>query len=139
MGSFFRTSDALGITKLYLTGYTGTPKNPKLAKTSLGAELSVPWEYHASAVRLIKKLKEEHKDVQIIGLENNLPGKTIIPLNKFKPKFPLALVLGTETTGIPKNVRDLCDTFTEIPMKGAKESLNVSVAFGIALFEIKNK
>jgi tRNA G18 (ribose-2'-O)-methylase SpoU len=148
VGSIFRTADAFGITKIYLTGYTGTPANPihqkKIAKVALGAEKWVAWEYKPSAVRLIKKLKEQK--VKIIALENNislslnsslLRGKGRVGLlYKFKPKFPLALILGEETKGVPKAILKLCDEIIEIPMKGKKESLNVSVAFGIAACHI---
>lgn len=136
VGSIFRTSDAFGVTKLFLTGYTATPKsNPKLIKTALGAEESVDWEFNTSAVRLIKKLKKEYPNISIVGLENNLPfsqKSKVVTIDEFRPKFPLALVLGEEVNGIPKNVWLHVDKFLEIPMHGQKESLNVSVAFGIA-------
>jgi tRNA G18 (ribose-2'-O)-methylase SpoU len=134
-GSVFRTADAFGVTKIYLTGYTGRPdehlNGPKIAKVALGAEKFVPWEYKPSAVRLIKDLRL--KKVHIVGLENNFRTKNI---HKFKPKFPLALILGEEVKGIGKELIKLCDDVVEIPMRGQKESLNVSVAFGIAAYEI---
>jgi len=141
VGSFFRTADAFGITKIYLTGYTGTPQSVvhqnKITKTALGAEKFVPWEYNKSAARVIKKLRSDHKGIIIVGLENNLPkgvkAKTFAQLKKNKP---LALVLGEEVSGIGKPLLKLCDAFIEIPMKGKKESLNVSVAFGIAAYEL---
>jgi 23S rRNA (guanosine2251-2'-O)-methyltransferase len=135
VGSIFRTADALGIAGIYLTGYTGNPDDynnqKQIAKVALGAEKFVPWEYYKSASRLIKKLKTE--GINIVALENNV---TSTPLKKFKPEFPLALVLGEETKGIPKPILKLCDKIVEIPMKGKKESLNVSVAFGIAAYAI---
>ncbi len=135
VGSIFRTSDSLGVTKLYLSGYTATPEsNHKLIKTSLGAEQSVPWEYGKSAKRLVDKLKKDHSGIKIVGLENNILGKKVFQSPAYKPKFPLLLVLGEETNGIPKSLRELCDEFIEIPMYGQKESLNVSVAFGIAAY-----
>ncbi|MCC7356814.1 MAG: TrmH family RNA methyltransferase [Candidatus Doudnabacteria bacterium] len=137
VGSIFRTSDSLGVTKLYLSGYTATPEsNPKLIKTSLGAEQSVLWEYGKSAKRVVDKLKKDHPGIKIVGLENNIFGKKVYQLPKYKPRFPLLLVLGEETKGIPKPLRQLCDEFVEIPMYGEKESLNVSVAFGIAAFSL---
>ncbi len=135
VGSVFRTADAFGITKIYLTGYTGTPANPvhknKIAKSALGAESWMPWEYKASAVRLIKDLKQ--KKVTIVGLENNIKAENI---RKFKPKYPLALLLGEEGSGINKKLLQLCNKVIEIPMRGKKESLNVSVAFGIAAYQL---
>jgi tRNA G18 (ribose-2'-O)-methylase SpoU len=122
-----------------LTGYTGTPayyvhKN-KIAKVALGAEEWVPWEYFKSPQSVIRVLKKQK--VKIIGLENNV-GKPL-PIGKFKPKFPLALVLGEEVGGINKFLIKSCDRLVEIPMLGKKESLNVSVAFGIAAYHLSVK
>lgn len=139
VGSIFRTADACGVSKLFLTGFTGTPLQPKLAKVSLGAENFVPWEYVKSPVRLIKRLRQEFPKLIVYGLENNLPAryaKKVTYLNKLKPKFPSVLVLGEETNGIPKSLLPFCDSFIEIPMQGQKESLNVSVAFGVAAYQI---
>jgi tRNA G18 (ribose-2'-O)-methylase SpoU len=139
VGSIFRTADALGMSKVYLTGYTGQPdqfnNEKKITKVALGAEKFVPWEYHRSAQRLIKDLRLKIKGIKIIGLENNVKATQIA---KFKPRYPLALVLGEETKGIPKPILKLCDEVVEIPMRGKKESLNVSVAFGIAAFALQN-
>ncbi len=138
MGSIFRTADGFGVTKIYLTGYTGTPLSPihknKINKSALGAENFVPWEYHKSALGLIKNLKTQ--GVKIIGLENNTKA---IPLKKFKSKFPLALVLGEEVLGVSKKILSMCDKVVEISMEGRKESLNVSVAFGVAAYQIMQK
>lgn len=140
MGSLFRTSDSFGVTKLYLTGYTGTPRNPihrdKIAKVALGAENFVPWEHNKSAVRVIKQLRKQFGGITVVALENNTQS---IPLQKFKPKFPLVLVLGEEVAGIGKSLIRECSVVVEIPMYGKKESLNVSVAFGIAAYEISRK
>jgi tRNA G18 (ribose-2'-O)-methylase SpoU len=137
VGSIFRTADAFGVTKIFLTGYTGTPKNPihnhKIAKSALGAQGWIPWEYQTSALALIKKLKRQK--VTIVALENNVKA---VKLSKFKPKFPLALVLGEEVKGIAKPILKLCGQTIEIPMVGKKESLNVSVAFGVAAYHISN-
>ncbi len=133
VGAVFRTADAFGVTKIFLTGYTGTPPDSKISKVALGAEEYVPWESSKSAVRLIKKLKAA--GVRIAALENNIPNKTI-QLSKYKPKLPMALLLGEETKGLTKNLIELVDDILEIPMQGRKESLNVSVACGIALFAI---
>jgi 23S rRNA (guanosine2251-2'-O)-methyltransferase len=136
VGSIFRTADAFGVSKIYLTGYTGTPANPihknKIAKVALGAEEWVPWEYSKSPQAVIRILKRQK--VQIIGLENNVKAST---LGKFKTKGSFALILGEETTGINKALINLCDKVVEIPMLGKKESLNVSVAFGIAAYALK--
>lgn len=133
VGSIFRTSDAFGISKIYLTGFTGAPVNPilkkRIRKTALGAEESVPWEQKKSAIRIVKSLKAQ--GYKIIALENNVKAKKM-PLKRFKR--PTALVLGEETKGVPKGLLKLCDGVLEIPMQGEKESLNVSVAFGVIAY-----
>jgi 23S rRNA (guanosine2251-2'-O)-methyltransferase len=139
VGSIFRTADAFGVSKIFLTGYTGTPKKPehaaKISKVALGAETWIAWEKSPTAFALIRSLKKQYPKISIIGLENNVKAK---PLNKFKPKFPLALILGEERQGIQKPLIKLCDQIVEIPMLGKKESLNVSVAFGIAAYHLTN-
>ena len=104
-----------------------------MAKTALGAENWVAWEYQNSPSRLVKKLKAQ--GVKIVALET---GVKSIAISKFKPKFPLALVLGEEVRGVSKSILKLCNQIVKIPMHGKKESLNVSVAFGIAAFYVKN-
>ena len=133
VGAFFRTGDVFSVNRIYLCGYTGTPPRPEISKVALGAEEWVPWEQKKSTVTLLKKLKTQ--GVKIIALET---GDKVKSLAKFKPTFPLALVVGHEVDGLPKNILDLADEVVEIPMLGQKESLNVSVAAGIALYVIRN-
>ncbi len=135
VGSIFRCADAFGVSKVYLTGYTGTPPDSKIAKVALGAEEFVPWKQSKSVVRLIKKFRKDK--VRIVALENNVAKTT--PLDKYKPKFPMALLLGEETKGHTTKLLELVDDIVEIPMQGQKESLNVSVACGIALYGIRAK
>ncbi len=142
VGSFFRTADAFGVEKIYLTGYTGTPKSlsgHKIAKTSLGAEKWIPWEYRRTAVPLIKELKKD--GWQIVALEQ---AKDSISLTKLFTASrtslkQVALVVGNEVKGLSQSILKNSDIIIEIPMSGKKESLNVSVAGGIALYEIRNK
>jgi tRNA G18 (ribose-2'-O)-methylase SpoU len=136
VGSIFRTSDSFGVDKIYLSGYTGTPPDPRLAKVALGAEQFVPWEQAKSLTVLIKKLKAA--GVRIVALENNVNYKTTL-LSKYRPKFPMALIMGEETKGHTKKILDLVDDIVEIPMHGQKESLNVSVACGVALYGLRNR
>jgi tRNA G18 (ribose-2'-O)-methylase SpoU len=140
VGSFFRTADCLGVNKIFLTGYTGTPEEEKhrnkITKTALGAENTVPWEKRKAAGALIKKLQSQ--GVQVVALENNVRGRKVLPLKKFRPKFPLAVIVGEETKGIPKSVLAMADKIVEIPMLGQKESLNVSVAFGVVAYHISS-
>lgn len=145
VGAMFRTADAVGINKIYLTGYTPTPldrfgkKRKDLVKSALGAEEFVSWEYKKNLIALIKKLKQER--CLIIGIEqdkNSVDYKKVSTRGgpAFGWKGDLVFIMGTEVTGIPKNILQKCDIIAEIPMQGKKESLNVSVACGVALFGI---
>ena len=131
IGSVFRTADALGVSKIYLCGISGKPPHSKISKTALGAEKNVPWEYVKQIGRLIDKLKKEK--IKIIALEQSKKAKEY---TKFKPTFPLALIIGNEVKGISLKILSKCDKIIFLPMSGQKESLNVSVAFGIAGYEI---
>lgn len=139
VGAIFRTADAAGIDKIYLCGYTPTPldrfgrKRGDLAKSALGAEESVSWEQKKSISALLTKLKKQ--GCQIIAIEQD---EKSVDYKKVKLKEKNAFIVGTEVTGIPKNILKKCDIIAEIPMRGKKESLNVSVAIGIALFRILN-
>lgn len=140
VGAMFRTADAVGINKIFLTGYTPTPldrfgrKRGDLAKSALGAEDFVPWEQKKSISSLLSKLKKEK--FLIIGVEQ---AKNSIDYKKVKLQQKNAFIMGAEVTGIPKNVLKKCDIIAEIPMRGKKESLNVSVACGVMLFGILNR
>lgn len=131
IGSIFRTADALGVDKIFLCGISGTPPNHKISKTALGAEKTIPFEYYSQTWRLIKKLKKEK--VNIISLEQD---KKSILYTKFKSIFPLVLVIGNEVKGISKKILKKSDKIIYLPMQGQKESLNVSVAFGVAGYHI---
>lgn len=139
MGSIFRTADAGGVSRIYLAGYTPTPidrfgrENTKISTRALGAEKTIPWEAVKTTIPLLKKLKKE--GVTIIALEQS---KTAVDYKKIKVTNNTLIILGNEVAGVDKKTLSLVDTITEIPMLGKKESLNVSVAFGIALFRIKN-
>jgi tRNA G18 (ribose-2'-O)-methylase SpoU len=121
------------VAKLYLGGITPCPPHPEILKVSLGATKTVPWEHIGQAWRLIDELK--NRGVQIVALEQT---KKSIPYTKFKSKFPLALIIGNEVSGVSKSLLRRADKVIHIPMYGKKESLNVSVAFGVAGYEIKN-
>ena len=131
VGSIFRTADALAVDKVFLCCISGNPPSEKISKTALGAEKIVPWKYHKQTWRLVEQLKAQ--GVFVAALEQT---KKSISLAKFKPKFPLALVIGHELKGVSPSVLERADVIIEIPMLGQKESLNVAVAFGIAGYEI---
>ena len=149
VGSIFRTADAVGVKKIFLCGITPQPKNfqyqvvsskyqgnekDKIAKTALGAETWVPWEYQAQTWRLLERLRDE--GLELIALEQTKNSKNI-----FKYKVPknkkIALVLGNEVRGLSPKILKYCDEVVHIPMYGKKESLNVAVAAGVALYHIK--
>lgn len=136
VGAMFRTADACGVDKLYLVGYTATPPKPQLDKVSLGAEKWMKWEYRRDLKRLLKTLKQ--KGIFIVALEKTSTSKDI---GNWKPESenPIALVVGNEVEGVPAEILALCDEVVHIPMYGKKESLNVSIAAGIAMYEIKRK
>lgn len=131
VGSIFRTADAVGVSKIYLCGYTPTPLDEKISKTALGAEKNIPWEQCKQTWRLLDNLKKE--GIQIVALEQD---QKAVDYRQFKPEFPLALVLGNEVSGLSKEILKYVDKIIAIPMYGQKESLNVGVAAGIALFKI---
>jgi len=134
VGAMFRTADGAGVDKIYLTGYTPRPPHPHLDKVSLGAEMWMDWDYCSQTGRLLKKLKE--KGYNIVALEQTKDSRNIFD---WTPKFPLALIVGNEKTGVTKSMLKYCDESVEIPMHGRKNSLNVSVAAGITMFQIKSK
>lgn len=132
VGSIFRTSDAACIQQVYLTGYTAQPPRPEIEKTALGATETVPWTYEKNITTVISDLKA--KDITIIGLEQTTDS---ISLYDYVIKDRVyALILGNEIFGIDDDVIPLLDDAIEIPMHGMKHSLNVSVAAGIAVFEL---
>jgi len=139
VGAIFRTADAVGINKIYLTGYTPAPldrfgrKRKDLAKSALGAEEFVKWEQKKTFNSVISKLKKE--GFFIVGIEQDPKS---IDYKKVKLKNKNAFVVGEEVAGISKSNLKKCDIVAEIPMNGKKESLNVSVATGVALFRICN-
>lgn len=131
VGSIFRTADAAGVEKILLTGITPTPPHEKIAKVALGAEETVPWEYVKQTARALKSLRAD--GYHLVALEQS---PRSIPYTAFVTKPKTALILGNEVTGLPKRWLDLADTVIDLPMRGHKESLNVSVAAGIAIFHI---
>lgn len=139
VGSIFRTSDGAMIEKLYLCGYTPHPPdnyekgNKEILKTALGSTESVKWEYHKNPKEIILKLK--NKGIKICALE--MTDKSI-PYYQIKEEdFPLCVIVGNEITGVSQDLIDLCDFSIEIPQFGIKQSLNVAVAYGIAVFEMR--
>jgi tRNA G18 (ribose-2'-O)-methylase SpoU len=111
VGAIFRTADGAGVDKIFLTGYTPQPPHKDIDKVALGAEKTMPWEYVKQTTRVIKKLKAE--GFSIVGLEQT---RKSVTMYEWEPTFPLALVLGNEVTGIPRNLQKLCDAMEKIPL-----------------------
>ena len=135
VGAIFRTSDGAFIEKLYLTGYTPYPPRKEIEKVALGATESVPWEYHKDPIEVIHSLKSRNIKVAVLEITDN---KNLI-WNIQQNDFPVCLVLGNEISGISKEIIDLADISFELPMLGIKQSLNVSVAYGVAVYEMVRK
>jgi tRNA G18 (ribose-2'-O)-methylase SpoU len=132
VGSIFRTCDAAGVTKLILTGITPRPPRKEIDKTALGAVDTVEWESEDNLEFTISNLKKQ--GFKIVALEQD---SRSIPYTEFESdNVSVALIVGSETEGVQKEILDLCDTIIEIPMHGEKNSLNVSVATGIALYQL---
>ena len=146
VGSILRTADGFGVHKVFLTGYTPYPAQEhdarlphlrvkltaQIHKTALGAEITVPTEHVENIGNLLRELKDS--GYELIALEQH---ERSTPLNSFVSEGKkLALLLGEEVNGIPPDLLALCDHIIEIPMRGQKESFNVSVAAGISIYEL---
>ncbi len=132
VGAFFRTCDALGVEHVYLTGFTPHPPRKEITKTAIGAEQWVAWEHSRDPLPIIQSLKEE--GWQIVSLELT---PNAVDLADCIPSDKVCLVVGHELTGVPEEILSMSDTVVRIPMLGKKESLNVSVATGIALYVLR--
>lgn len=133
VGAIFRTSDGAMIKKLFLCGYTPTPEKKEVLKTALGSQNSVEWEYVKDAKEIVLKLKNEGVKICALELtENSFPYYEIN-----ENSFPLALIIGNEISGVQQELLDLCDFSIEIPQYGIKQSLNVAVAYGISIFDMR--
>jgi len=130
VGSIFRSADGFGAKKIYLTGYTAYPPREDLSKTALGADQSVSWEYFNDSIDAAKKIKQAGAD--LILLEQTVKSKLIYEISW---KFPICFIVGNEVTGVSEKLVKEANIHAEIPMRGIKQSLNVSVATGVAGYE----
>jgi tRNA G18 (ribose-2'-O)-methylase SpoU len=130
VGAFFRTADAFGFDKIFLCGITPQPPRADIAKVSLGAETWIPFEYHPNVVTLLRRLQaQETKVVSLEFTQTSVPMQSVESIDS--PN--VALVVGNEVFGVHEDVLAFSDLVVHIPMVGKKESLNVSVAGGIAM------
>ncbi len=133
VGSIFRTSDGAMIEKLYLCGYTPHPPQKEVLKTALGSQESVKWEYVKDPKEVVMAKKKEGFKICALELtESSVPHYSLD-----KSAFPILLIIGNEINGVSQDLLDLCDLSIEIPQYGIKQSLNVAVAYGIAVFELR--
>ena len=143
VGSIFRTADAAGINHIYLSGYTPLPvdrfgrERNDMAKVAIGAEKTVFWSQLENPLQDIQDLKKTGS--HIIGIEQNENSVDIFDYKNPENVSEMIIAMGEEVSGMEQNQIDICDDIVEIPMRGQKESLNVSVAFGVAVYQILNK
>lgn len=134
IGALFRMCDSLGVAKLWITGYSPTPRHRKVAKTALGAETSVSWEFVADIASAIARLRVV--GCRIVGLEKTAGAMNLV---EYVPESNIALLLGNEVDGVTPSLLALCDDVIAISQRGIKTSLNVAVAAGIAAFWMMNR
>jgi tRNA G18 (ribose-2'-O)-methylase SpoU len=132
VGAFFRTADAVGVSRLYLSGFTGAPPSKQIAKTALGSERQVPWE-RVDPVLLIEEQRRAGAEIAAIETHGALD------LFEWEPAFPVVAIFGNEVDGLPAELVNRCDTLVRIPMVGTKRSLNVATAGGVVLYELFRK
>ncbi|HTY39553.1 MAG TPA: TrmH family RNA methyltransferase [Candidatus Paceibacterota bacterium] len=144
VGSMFRTADGAGVSKIYLAGYTPEPVDrfgrfrTDFKKTALGAERTMPWEKVPDAAALLKSLKADGSTILALELSVEAVSYDKLPERLFRSK-KICLIVGNEVEGVPPTMLKMTDAVIFIPMRGKKESLNVSVAFGIAVYELARR
>lgn len=141
VGSIFRIADCLGATYIYMSGYTPLPvdrferKRQDFAKVALGAESTIPWEQVADPLKCIEEFRRKNPSGQIIVLEQDERAVDYRTVN-IAPDVPVLFIVGNEVEGVPSGIRDAADVIAVIPQWGTKESLNVAVAAGVAMFRM---
>jgi 23S rRNA (guanosine2251-2'-O)-methyltransferase len=134
VGAFFRTADAVGLEKLYLTGITGHPPQRMITKTALGAEETVAWQHSPEPGPVLTHLRESHYEIAAIETSAHA-----IDLFDWRPRFPVCVLFGHETGGLTRAAAEMADTHIRIPMLGLKHSLNVASAGAVVLYELLRK
>ena len=135
-GAFFRTADACAIERLVLCGITPRPdqggrQQRAIAKTALGAELTVPWQHYADTRTALESVAAAR--YQIVAVETS---PAAVDLYEWTPSWPVCLVFGHERDGVAPELAQLIDVSVRIPMLGEKRSLNVATAAGVVLYEL---
>ncbi len=136
VGAIMRTADGAGVAHLHVGGITAPPTHPKLAKTALGAESALPWTQHRNSVHAVRQLKSDGYLIWVLE-----EGETAVNLFTAtlpqQANQPILLVIGNEKVGVDPEIVALADHVFALPMNGVKNSLNVAVAFGIAIYHIQ--
>jgi len=132
VGSMLRTADGAGVRHVHLCGVSATPENPKVAKTALGAEKSMPWSFHADGTIAAQALKTA--GMRLWALEGGSRAESLFEATPALTSSPIVLVAGNELSGVDPGILSLCERVVCLPMQGVKGSLNVAVAFGIAVY-----
>tara|TARA_B100000809_G_scaffold224071_1_gene234002 strand:- start:96 stop:641 length:546 start_codon:yes stop_codon:yes gene_type:complete len=131
VGSIFRSADGFGADKIYLSGYTAHPPREDLHKTALGSENAVQWEYFENPLDAAEAIKSE--GISLVLIEQTKKSQMIYAIDW---KFPVCFIVGNEVTGVTEELSALADIHAELPMRGVKQSLNVSVATGVVGYEL---
>lgn len=134
VGAFFRTADGASLEKLWLCGITAQPGQGGVAKTALGAEESVAWEYHHDAQVPLRILRAQ--GYEIAAMET---APRAVDLFEWQPRWPVCVLFGNEVDGVGEDLLAGCDTFVRLPMLGLKHSLNVATAGGVVAYELLRK
>jgi 23S rRNA (guanosine2251-2'-O)-methyltransferase len=134
VGSMLRSADGAGVRKIHLCGVSSTPDNPKVWKTALGAERSLPWQFSPDGVELALALKDQ--GLRLWALEGGPRAESLFD-SVDGTGSPIVLVVGNELSGVDPQILELCERVVSLPMQGVKGSLNVAVAFGIAVYYIR--
>lgn len=134
VGSMFRTADGAWLEEVIICGYTACPPRKEIAKTALGAEYSVPWRHIPNAVEALRALKK--RGYVAVALEHTTQSRSYTQVDY---DFPLVFVVGNEGVGIQDDIVKECDFAVELPQYGMKSSMNVAVAFGIMLYEVRRQ
>jgi tRNA G18 (ribose-2'-O)-methylase SpoU len=132
VGSIFRTSDAARIEHIHLTGFTGTPEHKDLHKTALGAQDAVEWTKHEDPLPLLDTLREQGYTIAVLEQTSD----STPPRDVAREVYPLCLVVGNEVRGVDEDIIECADLGLELPQYGAKISMNVGVAYGIAVYDL---
>ena len=135
VGSIFRTADGAGFKHLHLCGITPTPENPKVGKTGLGAEKSIPWTHYFNSLQAARTLKENRACLWALE-KTSQSGSLFEAIHETLPHY-LVIIAGNEIAGVDPGLLELCDRHVWIPMQGSKESLNVANAFSIAAYLLR--